>query len=82
MDKAMLMQYLADNYVTGIGITSALVVISYIVFSLRLLYVSRCEDMDIGVSAFIPVINMVVWGIYRVHKHRNKPYSDDDVIDI
>lgn len=82
MEKAVVMQYLADNYVTGIGVTSAIVVISYIAFSSRLMFLARCEDMNIGVSAFIPIVNLIVWVKYKIRKFKNKPYGENDVIDI
>ena len=55
------MGYLAENYMWGIIICCAVVVVIYLLFSIRLLFTSRDVGMRLYVSAFIPVLNVLLW---------------------
>ena len=72
-EKAMIAsemaKFLADYYIYGISITSFLAVLLYLVFSIRFVITARKEGMDICISAFIPVWNIVTW-LRKCLKHR------------
>lgn len=64
-----IMLILAENWKIGYGILNALVLIVYLIFSIRLVITSRRIGYDVGVSAMIPLINIIVF-LKKGHKVR------------
>lgn len=56
------MEILAQEWVIGYSVIGSLSVILYLVFSIRLIVSCRRTNYDVGVSAFIPFINLFIWG--------------------
>lgn len=76
-------KYLADYYIYGISIASTLFVILYLIFSIRLVITARRENMDVCVSAFIPLWNIITW-VRKSLKHRknSKIIGEDEEIEL
>lgn len=82
-----MMKYLADNYVEGIAVISGVIILIYLIFSIRLLFTSRDADMNLYASAFIPGLNIVLWLIKCIKVSHNRwieshILSDEDEIEL
>lgn len=83
MSIAEIMALLAENWIPGVSVCIAVCVIIYLVFSIRLVVTARRVDMNVGVTAMIPVWNLVLWlrKCWRNHK-LNKPIKEDEEIEL
>lgn len=70
--SAETMQYLADNYENGILISSIIVVLVYLMFSIICLYNCRKVGMKIWVLTFFPVLNIILIPVSMVFGRRRK----------
>lgn len=61
MSFAEMMDYLRLYWREGTIALCTVVCISYLIFSIRLLFSSRDAKMKIYSLAFIPVVNIIVW---------------------
>lgn len=75
------MSLLADNWEIGFGICSVLCIVIYLVFSITLIRSSRNKNYDIGVSAMIPIWNIVVLFKKMMYVRKiSKPIGEDEEI--
>lgn len=76
-----LMLILAEEWQTGVLISIAVCLISYLVFSVMLVRSCRKNKYDVGVSAMIPFVNIVIFiknSIYKRRKAKMNLISFDD----
>lgn len=66
------MQYLADNYENGILVSSIIVVLVYLMFSIICLYNCRKVGMKIWVLTFFPVLNIILIPVSMILGRRRK----------
>lgn len=71
MNIPEVIQYLADNYKVGIPVLCGVVVLGYLVFSIRLIVTSRREGLNVCMSAMIPAVNLFIWMRKGLRKHKN-----------
>lgn len=83
MQLSEMMAFLADKYIYGISVACSVVVVCYLVFSIRLIIKARKIGMNVCVSAMIPGYNIILW-VRKCIKHRreSKPYSADEEIEL
>lgn len=83
MELSNIMYFLADKYVYGISVACFLLVVCYLVFSIRLIVRARKLGINICASAMIPVYNLTVWVRVLFKKRReSRPYSEDEEIEL
>lgn len=78
------MYFLAENWLAGYIVMDILVVGIYLIFSIRLIKTSRKIGYDVGASALLPVINILIWlkkcNRSRKIKKQNKPFKENEQI--
>lgn len=82
-----MMKYLADNYIEGIAVISGVIILIYLIFSIRLLFTSRDANMNLYASAFIPGLNIILWVIKcfkvaHISRMERNVLNDDDEIEL
>jgi len=63
-----IMLVLAREWLIGSLVSIFIVLVGYLVFSILLIRSCRKHNYDVGASAFIPVVNLVVW--FRSKKYK------------
>ena len=70
MSKVMLV--LAREWQIGYAVSISICVITYLLYSILLVVSCRKKGMDVGVSAMIPIVNLIVLVQRGVLIHRKK----------
>lgn len=80
--SAEMAKYLADNYILGVVVITATLMLGYLVFCIWLVISARKLNIDICASAFIPVfnLNIVVRKIITKHRMKQQYTVDDEVV--
>lgn len=65
---AKIMALLAKEWVIGVSVCIFVVLVGYLIFSILLIRRCRKHNYDVGASAFVPVINLIVWFKSRKYK--------------
>ena len=55
-----IMAFLADNWVVGYSVITAIVIAGYLIYSILLVRSCRRIGYDVGVSGMIPIINIII----------------------
>lgn len=78
-----MMLWLAENWVVGVSVISVICVTLYLTYSILLVRSCRKVNYDVGVSAMIPIWNIIVL-IKRGLKVRKltKVIKEDELIEI
>lgn len=71
MTLAESIEYLGENWIVGISVLSSVVVVLYLVFSIRLIVTSRREGINTSMMCMIPVLNIFLWFRKCWRKHKN-----------
>lgn len=66
MSEVMLV--LAREWIIGVSVCISICILGYLVFSILLVRHCRKYKYDIGVSAFVPLVNLVIWFKSRKYK--------------
>ena len=66
-----IMSLLASEWVVGVSVSIAICIISYVLFSIILVRSCRNNGYDVGVSAMIPFVNIVILIKNCIYKRRN-----------
>lgn len=72
MNLSSMIEFLSINYIVGISVFCTIVVIGYLVFSIRLIVTSRREGLDVCMTAMIPIVNVFLWFKKCIRRHKNK----------
>lgn len=69
-----IMLILAREWVIGSIVCISLVLIGYLIFSILLIRSCRKHNYDVGASAFVPIVNLIVW--FKSMKYKKALASD------
>lgn len=67
MSEVMLV--LAREWVIGVSVCISICILGYLVFSILLVRHCRKYKYDVGVSAFVPLVNLFIWFKSFKYKH-------------
>lgn len=74
-----IMQLLADNYTVGIAVSCSVVIITYIVVSICIVRFCRNENVNVGVSGMLPIIQLTA--LLRGKLARRRRIRSEQVLD-
>lgn len=79
MEFKEVMQLLADNYVVGISVACAIVIITYVIVSILIVRFCRSENINVGVSGMLPIVQLIM--LLRGKLTRRRRIKNESVLD-
>lgn len=75
------MKLLADNYIVGIVVACIIVIALYVLISVKILLYARKQNIDVCVSALIPLYHIVILirAIIKKKKDNNILTEDEEI---